>query len=128
MYTVAVKIKKYLMSVKDSRNFNYYLCNMLQCTHLIVFFGSMFIFMSAFCNRRLGPRVINPLCSFLASLHGDTLLSGINNGTPPIIGFKGFTGVMGSTCVDSLTRGSDGSLGISGLFVLPRGLGELSGI
>lgn len=84
--------------------------------------------MSAFCNRRLGPRVINPLCSFLASLHGDTLLSGINNGTPPIKEFRGFTGVVESTCVDSLARESDGSLGISGLLDLPRGLGELSGI
>lgn len=89
----------------------------------------MFIFISAFCNRRLGPRVMNPLCSFLESLHGETLLSAINNDTPPPIkGFKGFTGVIGSTCVDSLTRGSDESLGISGLFILPRGLGELSGI
>lgn len=71
---------------------------------------------------------MNPLCSFLASLHGETLLSGINNGTPPIKGFKGFTGVIGSTCVDNLARGSDGNLGISGLLDLPRGLGELSGI
>lgn len=84
--------------------------------------------MRAFCNFFLGPSVMNPLCSFLASLQGETLESGINNGTPPTKGFNGFTGVTVSTCVDNLARGSDCNLEISDLFALPRGLGESSGI
>lgn len=104
------------------------LCDVYTQTHLIVFFGSIFIFMRAFCNLLFGPSVMNPLCSFLASLHGETLESGINNGTPPTSGFSGFTGVIGSTCVDNLARGSVWSLEISGLFTLLRGLGESSGI
>lgn len=100
----------------------------MSLTYLIVFFGSIFIFMRAFCNLFFGPSVMNPLCSFLASLQGETFESGINSGTPPTKGFNGFPGVIGSTCVDNLARGSVCILEISGLFALPRGLGESSGI
>lgn len=93
MYTIAVKqrtlyLNQFHLGTKFAREYYAY---------LIVFFGSIFIFMRAFCNLLFGPSVMNPLCSFLTSLHGDTLESGINSGTPPTKGFNAFTGAMGST-------------------------------
>lgn len=83
----------------------------------MVFFGKMFIFMSAFCSLFFGPSVMKPLwlLSFI----------GLADAREFSLEFPWLS--RRSPVVECLARGSVCNFAISETF-LPRGLGELSGV
>lgn len=126
MYRISVLIghlgtkrKQYRLSWWKSELLYSLLKYMYFTTYLIIFLGRIFIFMSAFCNRLLGARVMK-LC-FLPSLAGLFIVTGWAAGGSLL------NTILPST-VDNLALGSGVILIISYTFLGHFGLGELSGV